>query len=75
MLGRVILALNSIGIDGQAQCGTDMGLIHLAAYDLHLGKQSWGCFTRLEDLIVIIEPLHIGPVCSVDIQFQAIICR
>lgn len=71
MLGRIILALDGVGVDGQAQGGTDMGLIHLTAHDLHLGKGRDGFFAGLEDAVVVVIPILVSPVLGVDVHFQA----
>lgn len=68
MFGRVILALNGIGVDGQAQGRADVGLIYLTAYDLYLGKQRGCGFTGPEDAVEIIVAIDVCPVLSIDIQ-------
>lgn len=62
-------------MNGQAQGGANMGLIHLTAHDLHLGEQSGGGFTGLEDAVEIVVAIEIGPVLGIDVQLQAIVSR
>ena len=73
MVGGVILALDGVGVDGQAQGGADVGLIHLAAHDLHLRKQRRGGLAGLENAVEVVVAVEEGPVFGVDVHFQAVV--
>ena len=75
MLRWVILTLHRVGIDRQAQSGTDVGPIHLAAHDLHLGEEDRCGLAGFEDQIVVVEAIHIGPVGGINVHFQAVLSR
>ena len=72
MVGGVVFALDGVGIDGQAQHRADMGLIHLAAHDFHLGKQGRGGLAGLQDAVEVVIAVPISPIFGVDVHFQAV---